>query len=107
MHLEVREHLVHDRPVIVLDGVIDVSTLPVLHARLDRAIRDHPGVEITVDLDEVDALDDCGLGILLGCAGRSREAGGDLVVVTTSPRLLERFARTRLDRAIEIRARLA
>ena len=46
------------------------------------------------------------IGMLLGAAGRARVAGGDLEVVCTDPRLLDRFAVTRLDRAVVVRDRV-
>jgi anti-sigma B factor antagonist len=93
-------------PVVSVEGVIDLATIPALHAHLLRAVADHPGSTVVIDLDAVTALDDCGLGILLGAAGRARESGGDLTVVVTSDRLRERFRSTGLDRAIEVRERL-
>jgi anti-sigma B factor antagonist len=61
---------------------------------------------VIVDLDGISALDDTGLGVLLGAAGRAREAGGDLALVATAPRLRERFDVTGLSRAIDVRDRL-
>lgn len=107
VQLLVRHHVVDHRRVIVLDGVIDLSTLPVLHDHLTAALREQPGSEIVVDLDSVQAIDDCGLGLLLGAAGRCRGSGGDLVVVTSATRLRERLAITGFDRAVDVRARLA
>ena len=57
---------------------------------------------VAVDLDAVEALDDTGLGVLLGAAGRARANGGDVVVICTNSSLLTRFAQTGLDRAITI-----
>ena len=65
-------------------------------------VADHAGRPVAVDLDGVDALDDVGLGVLLGAAGRARQAGGDLVVVCASEHLRERFTLTGLDRAINV-----
>ena len=62
-------------------GSVDLATLPQLGDALFRLVADHPGQRVAVDLDGVDVLDDTGLGVLLGAAGRARQAGGDLVVV--------------------------
>jgi anti-anti-sigma factor len=70
-------------------------------------IRRHPGDSVIVDLDGVDALDDAGLGILLGAAAAARQAGGDLEVVCNRPSLRERLERTRFDRAVAVRATIA
>ncbi|CAN5426368.1 hypothetical protein BH23ACT3_BH23ACT3_16920 [soil metagenome] len=104
--LHARLDLVASTPVVSVEGVIDLATIPALHGHLLRAVADHPGSTVVIDLDAVTALDDCGLGILLGAAGRARETGGDLCVVANSDRLRERFRSTGLDRAIEVRERL-
>jgi anti-anti-sigma factor len=77
------------------------------HDDLSRAIRQHPGVTVLVDLDAVSVLDDAGLGILLGAAASARGQGGDLAVVCTRPALRERLAVTRFDRAVDIRDSIA
>jgi anti-sigma B factor antagonist len=81
--------------------------VPALRDALVRLIADHPGRRVAVDLDGVDALDDTGLGVLLGAAGRARLSGGDVVVITADARLRERFGLTGLDRAVEVFDRLA
>ena len=91
-----------DRPVLHLSGETDLSTLPLLRDQLTRAISLHVGRTLFVDLDGLLAIDDTGLGMLLGAAGRTRELGGDLVLVCTTDRLLTRFALTGLDRAITV-----
>lgn len=94
--------IVGGRPVVAFSGSVDLATLPQLRDPLLRATVEHPGRRIVVDLDGVDVLDDTGLGILLGAAGRARQDGGDLVVVTTNPRIRERFAVTGFARAVEL-----
>jgi anti-anti-sigma factor len=106
VELLVRRDLVAGQAVVALDGFVDLSSLPTLHGHLQTAIREHPGATVAVDLDAVRSLDDAGLGVLLGAAGRAREQGGDLVIICNDPRLRERFERTGLDRAIHVRDRL-
>ena len=55
------------------------------------------------DLDGVAALDDAGLGVLLGAAAAARQADGDLEIVCNDERLRTRLERTRLDQAIAVR----
>jgi anti-anti-sigma factor len=93
--------------VVTLDGSVDLAAVGVLHGDLARVIRRHPGDSVIVDLDGVDALDDAGLGILLGAAAAARQAGGDLEVVCNRPSLRERLERTRFDRAVAVRATIA
>lgn len=106
VQLTARHDLVGSTPVVSLEGVVDLATVPTLHDQLRRAVTEHPGQRMAVDLDGVTALDDCGLGILLGIAGHAREGGGDLTVVTTSDRLRRRFATTGLDRAVDVCERI-
>mgnify|MGYP003353270602 CR=1 FL=1 len=101
--------LVNDRTGVVLQlsGEIDLSTVPTLHDHLARAAAESRGATLHVDVDGVTALDDVGLGVMLGWAGRQRESGGELVLVCTSERLLQRFSITGLSRAIAVADRLA
>jgi anti-sigma B factor antagonist len=91
---------------LVLEGELDLASLPRLHDALLRLVAEAGAATVAVDLDGVSALDDAGLGLLLGAAGRARSAGGDLVVVCTEPRLRRRFELTGLARAVEVRDRL-
>lgn len=94
-------------PVVTLEGTVDLSSLSRLRDPLLRAVVEHPGERVVVDLDGVDVLDDTGLGIVLGIAGRAREGGGDLAVVVTTLRLRQRFTATGLDRAIRLHPSIA
>jgi len=95
--------LIGDTPTVALAGVVDLGSVPMLHDVLTRAVLDHPGATIVVDLDGVVALDDTALGVLLAAAGRARELAGELEIVCSSGRLLERLAVTRFDRAVTVR----
>ena len=91
-------------PVLSLTGSVDLATVAELRDLLLRLIDDHAGQAVLVDLDGVDALDDAGLGILLGAAGRARQIGGDLGVVCADGQRRRRFSLTGLDRAITVTA---
>ena len=60
------------QPVLYLSGEIDLSTLPLLLDHLTRLVHEHPRTTVRVDLDGITALDDTGLGLLLGAAARAR-----------------------------------
>jgi anti-anti-sigma factor len=66
-----------------------------------KTIDDHLAQRIGLDLDDVGTLDDVGLGIILGAAGRARARGGELIVIASSSTLRKRFAITGLDRAVK------
>jgi anti-sigma B factor antagonist len=93
--------------VVAVDGIVDLSTVGRLHDDLARAVRQHPGVTLVVDLDAVGALDDAGLGVLLGAAAVARDGGGDVEVVCSRPALRERLKRTRFDQAVTVRGSIA
>ena len=107
MDLRARHDIVGSLPVVALEGSVDMSTLPQLGDALLRLVSDHHGRQVAVDLDGVDVLDDTGLGVLLGAAGRARQAGGDVVIVVADERLRARFAATGFDRAVQVVDRLS
>lgn len=102
MELNVRPVKVGDTNVLHVSGEIDLATIPVLHSALVRFIHEHAGASFVIDLDGVLACDDSGLGVLLGAAGRARDAGGDMVVVCTDEVLRTRLVRTGFDRAVRV-----
>ena len=106
MDLLCRLEVVAGRPVLQVSGEIDLATLPTLHDHLSRAIASHQAATVWVDLDGVSVLDDAGLGVVLGAAGKARELGGDLRIVCTSQRLLRRFELTGVDRAVAVEPHL-
>jgi len=102
MELRARHDVVGSVPVLSLSGSVDLSTVPQLTDALLRHLAVHAGRRVAVDLDGVDVLDDTGLGVLLGAAGRARSAGGDVVIVIADERLRARFATTGFDRAVHV-----
>ena len=99
--------LIGTTPVLQVSGEIDLATLPYFRDQLLRSISLHDGTTLFVDLDGVTVLDDTGLGILLGTAGRAREQGGDVVVVSNNERLRARFELTRLTLALDVRKKIS
>ncbi len=107
MQVHTRVDTVGGSIVVTVDGVVDLAAVGGLHDVLARTVRQHPAATVLVDLDGVGALDDAGLGILLGAAAAARAAGGDLEVVCTRPALCERLELTRFDRAVDVRTSIA
>lgn len=107
MNLSTSTIVVGDEAVISLSGEVDLSTIPLLHDALSKALTHHPGRMLVIDLDGVTVLDDTGLGVLLGAAGSARQGGADLAVVCNNVRLRERLDRTGFSRAIDVRDRLS
>ena len=102
VELNLRRASVGSTEVLHVSGEIDLATIPAFHSALVRFSNEHPGTTLVVDLDGVSACDDSALGVLLGAAGRLRDAGGDLVVLCTETSLCGRFARTGFDRAVRV-----
>jgi anti-sigma B factor antagonist len=101
-----RTVIIGGMPTLEATGEIDLASVPLLHDALRRLVADHRGQTVAIDLDGISVLDDAGLGVLLGAAGRAREQDGDLVIVCTTERLLRRFEISGLARAVDVRHRL-
>lgn len=104
MDLRISTRTVGDVRVVELDGLADLSTVPVLQSSLRREITS--GVLVIVDVDGLLALDDVALGVLLGAAATAREHGGDLEVLATSQRWRDRFRISRFEHAVTVRDRI-
>jgi anti-sigma B factor antagonist len=102
MDLRCRITTLRGAPALQVSGEVDLSTLPSFRDQLLRLVDDNVGCTVLVDVDGVTALDDAGLGMVLGAAGRARQRGGDLSIVCTADHLLRRFAVTGLDRAVAV-----
>lgn len=97
--LEVAE--VSSHVVVRVSGEIDISTAPRLREAIVSLLAEGR-TQIAVDLRGVDFLDSTGLGVLVGGLKRARSAGGELRVISTSPRIEKVFAITGLDGIFEI-----
>ena len=102
MDLKITARAVGDRRVVALDGIADLSTVPVLMSALWREVAAARGATIVIDVDGLISLDDVALGIFLGAAAAAREHGGDLEMLTTSQRWRDRFRTTRFEHAVTV-----
>lgn len=103
MDLRTTSSTVAGVPTVAVDGVVDLASIGAFRDALLRLVHANRAALVLVDLDGVAALDDSGLGVLLGAAAAARQADGDLEIVCNDERLRTRLERTRLDRAIEVR----
>lgn len=87
--------------VVQVSGEIDISTAPRLREAIVGLLAEGR-TQIAVDLRGVDFLDSTGLGVLVGGLKRARSAGGELRVISTSPRIEKVFAITGLDGIFQI-----
>lgn len=107
MDVSFRRTVIGDVHVLVVEGNVDIATVPQLSDALSRLVQDTRGTSCAVDIDGVQLLDDTALGVLLGAAGRARSTGGELIVVCTSEKLRFRFTENRFDQAVHVRSTIA
>lgn len=91
-------------PILVLrvEGDITLSSLPRLTDALNRESDKADAPFVLLDLDAVDVIDDAGLGALMGFAARMRSARRGVAVVASMPRVRDRLADTRFDKAVDM-----
>jgi anti-sigma B factor antagonist len=95
-----------DCAVLQVTGEVDVYTAPILRQQiLELAAKG--AVHLIADLSRVDFLDSTGLGALVGGLKRLREAGGSLVLVISTPRILRIFQITGLTKALAVQSSVA
>ena len=94
--------------VLHVSGEADLPTLPRLGDAITRFVAAATGTDVSyVDLDGVHLLDDAALGLLLGAAARTRQAGGELVVVCSPGALRHRLDLTGFSRAVRVQSQVA
>jgi anti-anti-sigma factor len=89
-------------PVLSLVGEVDIATVPRCSDAINKFVHDNSGLDILIDLSHLTALDDTGLGIILGAAGSARNAGGDIALVVTDERMRQRLDITGMSRALRV-----
>jgi len=77
--------------VLVVAGEIDLATVPECSDMLTKFVDDHAGRDIALDLCQVTALDDTGVGVVLGAVARARNLGSDLTLVIDDQHMRQRF----------------
>lgn len=91
------------RPVVVLEGDVDISTAPALRAFFTRGDHGRRPGRTVLDLTRVAFIDSSGLGAIVHAHKRVRASGGDgaaLVVHDASVRRVLQLAG--LDRAVPL-----
>ena len=93
IHMQLSSSIIRDgsQAVLVFAGEIDLATVPTCSDMLTKFVEDHAGSEIAVDMRQVTALDDTGVGVILGAVARARTAGLHLVLVIDDPHMRARF----------------
>ena len=79
------------QPVLVFSGEIDLATVPECSDMITKFVDDHAGRDIAIDLCQVTALDDTGIGVILGAVARARTSGSHLALVIDDQHMRARF----------------
>ncbi len=101
MDVQVASEDVGARTVLHVAGEIDVASAGRLRERLVLLLS-QGRADLVVDLTGVTFMDSTGLGVLVGGLKRVRIAGGRLVLVVDSERLLKVFRITGLTQVFTI-----
>jgi len=101
MDVQVTTEDVGVRTVLRVAGEIDVSSADRLRERIALLLSEGR-TDLVVDLTGVTFMDSTGLGLLVGTLKRVRGAGGRLVLVVDSERLLKVFRITGLTQVFTI-----
>jgi anti-sigma B factor antagonist len=91
--MQLSSSIIHDgsQSVLVFAGEIDLATVPECSDMLIKFVDDHTGSDVAVDLRQVTALDDTGVGVILGAVARARTAGSRLALVIDDQHMRARF----------------
>ena len=79
------------QPVLVFAGEIDLATVPTCSNMLTKFVDDHAGTDIAVDMRQVTALDDTGIGVILGAVARARTSDSHLSLIIDDRHMRDRF----------------
>lgn len=96
---------VYGRTVVHVAGEIDIASAGTLRERV-ALLLSQGSTDLVVDLTEVSFMDSTGLGLLVGTLKRVRLAGGRLVLVVPSEKLLKVFRITGLTQVFTIHGTL-
>ena len=93
INMQLSSSIIRDgsQPVLVFSGEIDLATVPECSDMLTKFVDDNAGRDIAIDLCQVTALDDTGVGVILGAVARARTSGSHLALVIDDQHLRQRF----------------
>ncbi|MDQ2730547.1 MAG: STAS domain-containing protein [Armatimonadota bacterium] len=102
MNLQISDREWGERGVtLVLKGEIDIYSAAQIRQKVLDVV-ECGRVLIVANLQEVNYLDSTGLAVLIGALRRAREHDGDLVIVSSHPRLNKIFGITGLGKIFRI-----
>lgn len=93
-HMQLSSSIIRDgsQSVLIFAGEIDLATAPECSDMLTKFVDDHAGRDIAIDLCQVTALDDTGVGVILGAVARARTLGSHLALIVDDQQMRQRFS---------------
>ncbi|WP_350274415.1 STAS domain-containing protein [Kribbella sp. HUAS MG21] len=95
------DNTLHQDNVVHLTGILDVRSVGDVRQTLNDLIDSSDG-DVIVDLEEVDAVDATGLGLLVATHRRTQLLGRQLVLWHPMPSVVRILAVTRLHRVLNV-----
>lgn len=87
--------------VVDVAGELDALSAPELDEYIEVVVAQEPAVVI-LDLSGVDFMDSSGLGMCIKSRKRVRDAGGEMLLVVTTPRVMRVLEITGLNQSIPV-----
>lgn len=87
--------------IVAVRGEIDLYTAPQLRSEFVHAL-DNGARRLIVDMSRVEFCDSTGISVLLSAMKRSREKGGDLILVAPNPAVTKILEVTGLDAVFSV-----
>ena len=100
-HSPIRSQSPADQSVVHLSGILDVRSVGDVRQTLNDVIDTSDG-DVIVDLEDVDAVDATGLGLLVATHRRTQQLGRQLVLWHPVPSVVRILAVTRLHRVLNV-----
>jgi anti-sigma B factor antagonist len=89
-------------PTFTVLGPLDVTTAATMRAHLTSLLAATDTDDLIIELDHVGAVDQVGLGLLVGMHRQAQRRGRRLVLVGVPPRVMRVLAITKLRRVLTI-----
>jgi len=100
--MDIQVETLDDCRIVRLRGKITYECCPEFESRMDPVLKD-PAREIVLDFREVPFIDSSGVGEILRIYKRTREGGGEVVLLNPNPKLRDLFSMYRFHQFMQIR----
>lgn len=101
VELQLGSYEIDDATVVEVGGELDALSAPELDQYMEATVNQKPRV-VVLDLSGVDFMDSSGLGICIKSLKRVSDAGGQMLLVVTTPRVMRVLEITGIDQSIPV-----